>query len=151
MPPWTWCPSTTWPTPPTNCRSRGPTGTFHLVAGRNATTVGRLIELASSYFQKQAPPTFPPPVYKRVIYPLVLRRVGGKAREKLRKLEVFFPYFSMRVRYDDRRARRELEPAGIRVEPVDGYFHRLLEFAQQARWGRRSVGRAEARGLPSPR
>jgi hypothetical protein len=62
---------------------------------------------------------------------------------------VFFPYFSMRVEYDDRRAREQLEPEGIRVSPVDGYFHRLLDFAQEANWGRRSVGRAEARGIPS--
>jgi hypothetical protein len=81
----------------------------------------------------------------------VLRRLGGRARDKLRKLEVFFPYFSMRVRYDDRRAREQLEPRGIRVTPVDGYFHRLLDFAQEANWGRRNVGRAEARGLPSSR
>ena len=29
--------------------TRGPDGTFHLVAGRNATTVGRLIELAAGH------------------------------------------------------------------------------------------------------
>jgi len=125
--------------------SRGPNGTFHLVAGRHATSVGRLIELASKHFRRKPPPTFPPAVYRRVIYPLALRRLGGRAREALRKAEVFFPYFSMQVRYDDRRARRRLEPSGIRVTPVEGYFHRLLDFAQQADWGRQSLGRREAR------
>ena len=37
----------------------GPGGTFHLVAGRNATTVGRLMELASQGFERPAPPVFP--------------------------------------------------------------------------------------------
>jgi hypothetical protein len=46
-------------------------------------------------------------------------------------MEVYFPYFSMRVRFDDRR----LGPA----PPVEGYFHRLLEFAQRARWGRAGI------------
>jgi thioester reductase-like protein len=131
--------------------SRGPTGTYHLVAGNHATTVGRLIELASRHFRKEPPPTFPPQVYKRVVYPLVLRSAGERTRKGLEKLAVFFPYFSMSVRYDDRRAREELEPAGIRVTPVDGYFHRLLDYAQESHWGKKPRGRAEARGLPSSR
>ncbi len=131
--------------------SRGPTGTYHLVAGRHATTVGKLIELASKHFQKEPPPTFPPQVYKRVVYPLVLRGAGERTRKGLEKLAVFFPYFSMKVRYDDRRAREQLEPAGIRVTPVDGYFHRLLDYAQESHWGKKPRGRAEARGLPSSR
>jgi hypothetical protein len=37
----------------------------------------------------------------------------------------------MRVRFDDRR----LGPA----PPVEAYFHRLLEFAERARWGRAGI------------
>src|SRR5215207_149394 len=103
----------------------GPDGTFHLVAGRNATTVGRLMQLAASHFGRSAPPVFPPSIYRRLVHPLLLRR-GGRA---LRRLEVYFPYFSMRVRFADRRHR----PA----PPVERYFHRLLEYAERARWGRR--------------
>jgi thioester reductase-like protein len=125
--------------------ANGPDGTFHLVAGRKATTVGRLAELASRHFKREPPPTFPPPVYRRIVYPLVLRRLAGRARERFRRTEVFFPYFSVRVRYDDRRARQRLEPAGIKVTPVEGYFHRLLDFAHRADWGKRAIGRAAAR------
>src|SRR5215210_8040498 len=131
--------------------SRGPNGTFHLVAGRHATSVGRLIELASRHFRRKPPSTFPPAVYRRVIYPLALRRLGGRARKALRKAEVFFPYFSMRVRYDDRRARERLEPAGIRVTPVESYFQRLLDFAQAADWGRQALSRREARASSQQR
>jgi long-chain acyl-CoA synthetase len=125
--------------------ANGPGGTYHLVAGRKATTVGRLSELASRYFERKPPPTFPPQLYRRLIQPLVHRRIGQRARERLRRTEVFFPYFSMRVRYDDRRARERLEPVGIKVTPVEGYFHRLLDFARQAEWGKRAIGRASAR------
>ena len=113
----------------------GPDGTFHLVAGRNATTVGRLIELASRRFGRPAPPVFPPPLYRRLVHPL-LRRRGGDA---LRRMEVYFPYFSMRVRF----AARRHPPA----PPVEGYFDRLLDFAERARWGRRSVERPPAAGV----
>jgi thioester reductase-like protein len=119
--------------------SNGPDGTFHLVAGRNATTVGRLIELACRHFDKPAPPIFPPPVYRLAVHPLMLRRLRAGRREALRRMEVFFPYFSMRVRFADRR----YPPA----PPVERYFDRLLTFAEQARWGRRDVDRVEARAL----
>jgi thioester reductase-like protein len=119
--------------------SNGPDGTFHLVAGRNATTVGRLIELACRHFDKPAPPIFPPPVYRLAVHPLLLRRLRAGRREALRRMEVFFPYFSMRVRFADRR----YPPA----PPVERYFDRLLTFAEQARWGRRDVDRVEARAL----
>ena len=101
----------------------GPDGTFHLVAGRNATTVGRLLQLASGHLRRPAPTVLPPGLYRRVAHPWLRRKYRG-----LRKLEVYFPYFSMRVRFDD----RGLGPG----PPVEGYFHRLVEFAQRARWGR---------------
>jgi thioester reductase-like protein len=113
---------------------RGPDGTFHLVAGRNATTVGSLMELAARRFRRPEPPVFPPPLYRRVVHPLLLRGVGRARREGLRRMEVYFPYFSMKVRFADRRH----PPA----PPVEGYFDRLLDFAERARWGRRPVEQA---------
>ena len=53
-------------------------------------------------------------------------------------MEVYFPYFSMRVRFSDRRH----PPA----PPVEGYFDRLLDFAERARWGRRPVERSGGGG-----
>jgi thioester reductase-like protein len=106
----------------------GPNGTFHLVAGRNATTVGGLIDLAARRFDRPAPPLFPPRLYRGLVHPLLLRRLGRRRRERLRRMEVYFPYFSMRVRFADRRH----PPA----PPVEGYFDRLLDYAESARWGR---------------
>lgn len=118
--------------------------TYHLVAGHSATTVGRLIDLSAGYFGRRAPRAIPPALYRRVVHPLLVRRTSGKRRRALRKSEVYFPYFSARVRYDDRRARRRLRPAGIEVTPVERYFSRLADFATRCRWGRVSITRAEA-------
>ena len=104
--------------------SGGPEGTFHLVAGRNATSVGRLLDLAGEHLGRRPPAVVPPGAYRRLVHPLLRRNRPG-----LRKMEVYFPYFSMRVRFDD----RKLGPA----PPVEGYFGRLIQFAQAARWGRR--------------
>jgi thioester reductase-like protein len=102
----------------------GPNGTFHLVAGRNATTVGRLLELSSEQLGRSEPAVLPPGLYRRCVHPWLRRKYRG-----LRRMEVYFPYFSMRVRFDDRR----LGP-GPRVE---SYFHRLVRYAQAVGWGRR--------------
>jgi thioester reductase-like protein len=104
----------------------GSDGTYHLVAGRNATTVGRLLDLASSHLGRKPPAVLHPTAYRRLLHPWLRRKYSG-----LRRMEVYFPYFSMRVRFDDRR----LGPA----PPVEGYFHRLLEFAERARWGRAGI------------
>jgi thioester reductase-like protein len=120
--------------------------TFHLVAGRQATTVGRLVELSARYFGRRPPLLIAPAVYRRVLHPLLLRRGEERRRGALRRSEVFFPYFSMRVRYDDRRARERLEPAGIRVSPVERYYSRLIDFAVRAQWGRRPLDRAQVAG-----
>jgi thioester reductase-like protein len=111
----------------------GPDGTFHLVAGRNATSVGRLIELSARHFGRRPPPVFPPRVYRRLVHPLLLRRLGRARADALRRMEVYFPYFSMGVRFADRRH----PPA----PPVERYFDRLLDFAERSRWGRRRVER----------
>jgi thioester reductase-like protein len=113
--------------------SDGPDGTFHLVAGRNATSVGRLMELAGRHFGRRPPPVFPPRVYRRMVHPLLLRRLGRARAEALLRMEVYFPYFSMAVRFADGRH----PPA----PPVERYFDRLLDFAERSRWGRRPVER----------
>jgi hypothetical protein len=76
---------------------------------------------------------------------VLVRRGGERQRRALRRTEALFPYFSMRVRFDDQRARSRLEPAGIRAPSPDSYFHRLLDFAVSARWGRSLPSRQEAR------
>jgi thioester reductase-like protein len=101
----------------------GPDGTFHVVAGRNATTVGRLLELTARHLKRKPPAVLPPGLYRRLAHPWLRHKYRG-----LRKLEVYFPYFSMRVRFDD----QGLGPG----PPVERYFHRLVEFAQRAGWGR---------------
>jgi thioester reductase-like protein len=106
--------------------THGPGGTFHLVAGQNASTVGQLLELSSSRLRKVPPRMLPPLLYRRLAHPLLRRRYPS-----LRRSEVFFPYFDMRVGF----ATRRFPPA----PPVESYFDRLIEFAQAARWGGRQV------------
>jgi thioester reductase-like protein len=115
--------------------------TYNLVAGSKATTVGRLIELSADRLGGREPTVIPPPVFKTLVYPVLRHGSSGRG---LQRSSVFFPYFSMDVRYRNEQARQRLEPSGITAPPIENYFDRLLTFAQQAEWGRRPVTRAQA-------
>lgn len=119
--------------------------TFHLVAGRDATTVARLVGLAAGRLNRRSPQLLRAEPYTRLVHPLLKRLASSRGRRTLSQMEVFFPYLSARVSYADRRSRRRLEPHGIEPGRVDSYFDRLMGFAQRARWGREEITREEAR------
>jgi nucleoside-diphosphate-sugar epimerase len=117
--------------------------TFHLTAGRYASSVAELVDLASGFFDRPAPLLIEPSLYWRVVHPLLLRTIQDERRcLALKRSEVFFPYFAARVRYDDRRARAVLHASGIEPTPLRDYFDRLVEFALAADWGRRAIPRS---------
>ncbi len=117
--------------------------TFHLTASEHAASVGELVELASAFFERDAPRLIDPTLYRRVLHPLLLRTARDERfRQMLSSSEVFFPYFAARARYDNRRARVALGTAGISPAPLRDYFDRLVEFALAADWGRREIPRA---------
>ena len=120
--------------------------TFHVVAGDQASTIGEILTLASERFGRRRPRAVPPGAY-RAVAPLVALRASSTARRLLASTEAYFPYFAMRHHFDDARARALLEPHGIRPTPLPAYFDRLMDYAQAARWGRRDIGRADARAL----
>jgi thioester reductase-like protein len=122
-------------------------GTFHLTAGANTSTVGEIMGLATGRFDRRAPRLVPPRAYRRLVHPLLLRRVAPSTRRLLERSEVYFPYFAMRMRFDDARSRALLGPMGIAPARLDDYFGRIIEFARHARWGKRPLDRAAAAEL----
>jgi long-chain acyl-CoA synthetase len=118
--------------------------TYHLTAANQATTVGKLMEMTRKHFDRSPPAVINPTVYRWLIHPLLRRRAKGPQRKALEQSLAYFPYFWVRVSYDDQNARSALEPAGVVMSPLETYFDRLIEFANATRWGRRPMGRAEA-------
>jgi thioester reductase-like protein len=124
-----------------------PTGTetYHLVAGADATSVGRLVDLFASYLDRRPPVVIPPRLYERLVHPLLVRARRGRRKRALEEMKVFFPYFSMRVRYGDSRTRGRLAPLGVEPPPVERYYGTLIDFALRANWGRATVPREDGR------
>ncbi len=128
-----------------------PGTTHHLTASERASTVGELIELGSAAAAQPRPRVIPPRLYRRLVHPVLVRQGSEARRRALRRSEVYFPYFAMRTRYDNSKARDALEPLGIGVPPLATYFNRLLAFAMAAEWGRRPIARHEVVGPPRVR
>jgi hypothetical protein len=83
-----------------------------------------------------------PGPYRRLVHPLLVRASRDERyRRALERSEIFFPYFAMAVRYDDRRARVALRSSGIAPTPLRSYFDQLVGFALAAEWGRRDISR----------
>jgi thioester reductase-like protein len=130
----------------------GPGGTWNLAAGPAAGSVGELIDRSAELLGRRRVRALPPALYRRAVHPTLLRRAGPAQRRWLERGEVFFPYFATGVRFDTSATRAALADAGIdAVPPLASYLHRLLEFAARADWGRRPVGRAEARAAQAAR
>lgn len=109
-------------------------GTYHAVAGDRASSVGEIIDLAARHFDAPAPGLVSPDLIEDALSgPLT-----GAQRQALEQARRYFPYFALRVRFDDRRARAHLRPQGIAVEPLAGYFGTLMEYAERTAWGRLS-------------
>jgi long-chain acyl-CoA synthetase len=118
--------------------------TFHIVGGEHATTLWELTRLAARRFGRPTPRLLPPRIYRAILHPLMLRRADPPTRRRLERSEVYFPYFSLDLRFDDRDARALLDPLGIRATPIVEYFDALIDFAEAAGWGRAPIGRARA-------
>jgi long-chain acyl-CoA synthetase len=127
--------------------SGGENRTYHLVSGSDATTVGRLVALAAERLDQRRPRMLAPLVYRLAVGPLLKRTGPQRRRRAVEQMEVFFPYFAARVEYDDSVSRAALAPAGVAPGNVEGYFGRLVAFAQKARWGKVAVTRERARAL----
>jgi len=117
--------------------SCGNGATYHLTAGEHASTIAELAGLASRYFRRPVPRVVPPAEFATMT-------LGAAERKALEAGSEYFPYFCMEGSFDDREARKRLEPEGITTAPLRDYVDRLLDFATRARWGKRPIARADA-------
>jgi thioester reductase-like protein len=119
--------------------SAGIGGTYHITAGRHASTVGELVDAASRYFRRPPPRVLPPNEFADYA-----KALTGVQRSVLGESSVYFPYFCCSTEFDNCRARARLEPEGIDASPLANYLERLLDFATRTRWGKRPMSRVEA-------
>jgi long-chain acyl-CoA synthetase len=106
--------------------------TYHLVAADQASTVGEVAMLAARRFELPEPDIVAPERLAAA-FDAPLPEPQRRALERAR---VYFPYFDLRVRFDDSRARSVLSPAGVRPTALSAYFDELMDYAERTSWGR---------------
>jgi long-chain acyl-CoA synthetase len=102
-------------------------GTVHAVSGDRAATVGEISEQVAALLGRRPPR---------------LTRGGAFAAGDLGA--VFAPYFDVKVKFDDRRARRLTGLDDGAPSPRD-YLAALLDYGVHVRWGKRRLSREAAR------
>ena len=100
-------------------------GTYNLVAGEQALSAGELVELHSSI-------TGRPPVRFAPQETAAGLPAGA---------ETFVPYFDVRCRFGDERARALLERAEVAKPDPRDYLGALIAYAQATAWGKRPITR----------
>ncbi len=100
-------------------------GTYNLVAGSQALSAGELVELHSTL-------TGRPPVRFAQAQDAAGLPAGG---------ESFVPYFDVRCRFEDARARELIGQAGVESPDPRDYLARLIAYAHVSAWGKRPLSR----------
>jgi thioester reductase-like protein len=111
-------------------------GVFNLVAGREAATVRELIDLATTRFER------PPPT---------LLEPGADTDMDQTSGDVFLPYFAVDTVFDDARTQALLAQSGVRPARLAECFDALMDYAEEAGWGKTPMTREAAarRVLPA--
>jgi thioester reductase-like protein len=107
-------------------------GTYNLVAGERALSAGELVALHAAVTGRE-------PV--RFVAPTGADGDGPGASGLPAGAERFAPYFDVRCRFGDERARALLGRAGLARPEPEEYLGRLLAYARRAGWGKRPMSR----------
>jgi nucleoside-diphosphate-sugar epimerase len=112
-------------------------GTYNLVAGERALSAGALVALHSSLTGR--PPVRFAPQHGTGGEHSVDEGQGSSGLPA--GAETFVPYFDVRCRFVDERARAVLARAGVEKPDPKGYLARLIAYAQSTAWGKRPITR----------
>jgi long-chain acyl-CoA synthetase len=115
-------------------------GTYHLTAG-STITLGRAVELAADFFAvRRIPPFVSPKRFYALIRPLLYVTLVGPARRVLHTSQVYIPYLSRKLRFDDGNARSALEGSGLVPSDMETYMKTIFRYAKESDFGRREIG-----------
>ena len=108
-------------------------GTYNLVAGADALSAGELVQLHSAVTGREP-----------VRFVAQDDGEGASAAGVPAGGESFVPYFDVRCRFGDERARELLARAGVVRPDPQRYLARLIAYARASAWGKRGMTREGA-------
>lgn len=116
---------------------------FHLTAGRdNLPTVSDILDAAVSFFKVKRPFLIPPLLLKVAEGKLGYSILGERGIKTLKLGEPYYPYFSLKLEYDNRQTLEMLKPVGIYPPRISEFFERLFRYCVETEWGKRTTHHA---------
>jgi thioester reductase-like protein len=114
-------------------------GCYHLTAGRSVT-LRRALEIAAECFDlRRVPPVVSPRRFYAVIRPVFFATLWGPMRRVMNVGDVYVPYLSKRLVFDNRATAAALVGSGLRLPDVEAYLRTVFEYAKQSDFGSRAV------------
>jgi nucleoside-diphosphate-sugar epimerase len=112
-------------------------GTYHLCAG-SQVTLDEAVKLAAELFEmRRVPPYVSPRRLYPLLRPLLSLVLVGRARRVLRVGDVYIPYLSKRLVFDNAAAQSALQGSAIRMPDMNAYLKTIFSYAKATDFGRR--------------
>jgi hypothetical protein len=130
-----------------NGQKRAINKSYHLTAGRdNLPTVSGVLDKAYEFFKVKRPQLIHPSFLKIVEGKLGNTLLGERGVKTLKLGEPYYPYFALKLEYDNRQALDMLKPAGIYPPNVHEYFERIFRYCIETDWGKRTANHSSKVG-----
>jgi len=115
-------------------------GCYHLTAGQ-AISLGRLVRMAAELFElRRIPPYVSARRFYGLVRPVLWLTLIGPMRRVMTTADVYIPYFSKKLIFDNRATIEALRHSGIALPDVESYMKTIFSYAKATDFGRRSIG-----------
>ena len=112
-------------------------GCYHLTSGRTFT-LQRAVDLAAEFFEvRRIPPFVSPRRFYAFIRPILFVTLIGPARRVLTTGDLYIPYLSKKLVFDNQNTMAALEGSGLKVPDVESYLKTVYHYAKETDFGKR--------------
>lgn len=116
-------------------------GCYHLSAGDAVVTLDRLVKVSAEMFGlRRVPPYVSPRRFYMLLRPFLLLVRIGPARRVVIVGDVYIPYLSKKLVFDNRATVAALRSSKIRLPDVEAYLKTILRYAKDTDFGRHTAG-----------
>jgi nucleoside-diphosphate-sugar epimerase len=115
-------------------------GCYHLSAGTEVT-LDSAVQLAAEVFEmRRTPPYVSPRRFYSLLRPLLALVLIGRFRRVMEVGDVYVPYLSKKLVFDNQATRAALRDSSIRMPDMNAYLKTIFMYAKATDFGRRIQG-----------
>ena len=113
-------------------------GCYHLTAG-GMVTLERIVDIAAEHFDiRRIPPYVSPRRFYAIIRPVLYVTLVGPLRYVMKTGDVYIPYLSKKLVFDNRNTAHALRDSDLRLPDVEAYLKTIFAYARETDFGKRA-------------